>query len=115
VLLRVSGSATKIRVDLDALVSDQDSDCGVPAGSGLRRFARALVRETPGAGLSELRDALISELGIPAAVDAAAVAAFFNGLDRVADATGTDPDEPTMELVGQWLPTWPPDVSLLTR
>lgn len=70
----------------------------------MRRFARALVREAPGAGLSELRGAPISELGMPATVDAAAVAAFFNGFDRIADATVTDPDEPTIELVGQWLP-----------
>jgi hypothetical protein len=63
----------------------------------------AIGRATPEA-VSERRQVLVEDLGVEEAVDAASVAAFFDALDRVADATGTDPDQPTMELVGQWLP-----------
>jgi hypothetical protein len=105
VLLRVSGSATKTRVDLTALIGDESTDCGVDHGADLRQFALAIVRGgTPEDGLADRRSVLADNLGADAVVDAAAVAAFFNAFDRVADATGTDPDPPTMDLIGQWLP-----------
>ena len=103
-LLRVSGSATKTRVDLEALLADEESDCGVPGGALLRRFALRVIRGDIPDRIAPLRLAVAAELGTEATVDAAAVAAFFNAFDRIADATGTNPDEPTMQLLGQWLP-----------
>jgi hypothetical protein len=38
--------------------------------------------------LDEIRSAIRSGIGAAALVDAAAIAATFNGIDRVADATG---------------------------
>lgn len=103
-LLRVSGSATKTTVDLEALLADERADCGVPAGRALREFALAVIRERAPEEVSRSRERLSTEIGPAGAVDAAATTAFFNAFDRVADATGTDPDPPTMELIGQWLP-----------
>jgi alkylhydroperoxidase family enzyme len=100
----VSGSASKTRVDLEALVADETSDCGVVGGAALREFALAVVRDSTREALSDLRQVLVRDLGAEAAVEAAAVAAFFNAIDRVADATGTEPDQPTMDLINQWLP-----------
>ena len=63
------------------------ADGGVPAGSELAAFAEALVAADPGqlaAAISTLRQAV----GDAGWVDAAGVAATFNAIDRVADATG---------------------------
>lgn len=45
------------------------------------------------AALESARAAVIDTLGTDALVDAAAVAAIFNAIDRVADATGVPIDE----------------------
>jgi hypothetical protein len=57
----------------------------VPHGAALIRFAEAVV---DGADASDARRAVHDALGAAALVDAAAVIALFNAIDRVADATG---------------------------
>ena len=70
----------------------------------MRRFARATIVGTA-AELEASRLRLLQELGPEALVDAAAIVAFFNALDRVADATGTQIDEGMREMVDQLVPT----------
>lgn len=77
----------------------QSGDAGVEHGAMLMRFADALLSDD-GAALVERRNELRATLGDPAFVDAAAVAGFFNGIDRVADATGTPVDKPYAAMAG---------------
>jgi len=65
---------------------------GVPAGSVLAAFAEAIVTEDD--TLAQARSAVVAALGEAAMIDAAAVVAGFNGITRIADATGI-PLEPT--------------------
>lgn len=93
-----------MRVDLQAVVLGAvGADTGVPVGDRLRRFARATILGTPHE-LDAARAELLAEIGPEAVVDAAAVAAFFNAYDRVADATGTISDGPMRESVARLLP-----------
>ena len=60
---------------------------GVPHGAFLVDFAEAVLGDDE-ERLSRARTALRETLGNAALVDAAAVVAFFNAIDRIADATG---------------------------
>ncbi len=55
-----------------------------------------MVGDDP-AALGEARAALIAAMGTEAMVDASAVAAMFNAIDRVADSTGCPIDEDRLE------------------
>ena len=74
---------------------------GVENGAILIAFADAVVADDK-AALETTRRQVADNMGEAALVDAAGVAAFFNGIDRIADATGTpvDPvsDEATTEM-----------------
>jgi len=59
---------------------------GVPAGPILAAFAEAIVTEAD--SLAQARSAVAAALGEAAMIDAAAVVAGFNGITRIADATG---------------------------
>src|SRR5487761_736750 len=75
---------------------------GVPGSAALRRFAAAVAR---GSGVElETARAQAAKMGAEALVDAAAVAAFFNAFDRVADATGTIIDEPARDALAHLMP-----------
>lgn len=90
-LLRVSSQ----EVDLEAALSgDERADPRVPHGVSLRRFALAVHGGEPDE-LRWARGELIDLIGPQAVCDAACVAACFEALDRVADATGTRLDEAT--------------------
>jgi hypothetical protein len=75
-------------VDYDlALVNGAGAaDGNIPHGRLLAGFAEAVV--TDAAALPGLRARLVEAMGGAALVDAAAVVALFNAIDRVADATG---------------------------
>jgi len=62
-------------------------DGGVENGARLIRFATALLGKDV-AELTAARDDIIAIMGGEALTDTAAVAALFNAIDRVADATG---------------------------
>ena len=64
-----------------------EGDGGVPHGDLLVRFSEAVL-EDDGSALSQVRDQIRAQMGEAALVDTAAVAALFNAIDRVADATG---------------------------
>ncbi len=86
-LLRASGRHDGADYDLAAIVGDGDGDGGVPEGRLLSRFAEAILG-TDEAALATARRELNATLGPEALVDTAAVAALFNAIDRIADATG---------------------------
>ena len=63
-----------------------DAASGVPAGAVLAAFAEAIV--TGADILPQARSAVVAALGEAAMIDACAVVAGFNGITRIADATG---------------------------
>ena len=73
----------------------------MPNGALMIEFAEA-VWDSDDARLAAARDAIIAEMGAAALVDSAGIAATFNAIDRVADATGIPIDEerlaPTAEF-----------------
>lgn len=75
---------------------DAGGDFGVAAGDVLVAFADAVIGGDA-AQLDGARHALIEALGDAALSDSAAVVALFNGIDRVADATGQPLDDWTDE------------------
>ena len=75
-----------------AVIKGDASGGGVEHGDLLVKFAEAILGGTD-AELDTVRSRLCAEMGPPAMVDAAAVAALFNAIDRVADSTGI-PVEP---------------------
>jgi len=61
-------------------------DGGIHSGAILRRYAQAILKD--GDDLIPAREAAIAELGTPATIQAASIVASFDGINRVADATG---------------------------
>ena len=59
-------------------------------------FAEAVLGDDE-AKLQQARDDLVQAAGAEAFVDAAAVVALFNAIDRVADATGTPLEDVKVE------------------
>ena len=90
-LLRASGEAIDEDVRLEGSIGEGDG--GLPHGAALLRFAEAATRGSD--DLAESRSALIEAVGGAAFIEAAATVAIFNGLVRVADATGVPLDEGT--------------------
>ena len=90
-LLRASGQAIDEDVQLEGSVGDGDG--GLPHGAELLRFAEAATRGSE--DLAASRSALIDAVGGTGFIEAAATVAIFNGLVRVADATGIPLDEGT--------------------
>jgi len=84
------------------VIGTGDGEVGVVHGKLLLAFADAVVGDDD-AELDRVRVALIEELGEAAFVDAAATAASFNSVVRVADATGIPIEEykkgPTREIL----------------
>ena len=91
-LLRASSQYQDQKVDLQRVIGAIDGDGGVPQGDLIVSFAEAVLGDNPNL-LTKTRQALSVALGESALVDSAAVAAGFNGIDRVADATGIPIDE----------------------
>ncbi len=71
-------------------------DTGVGNGAILIAFADAVVADDK-AALGSSRRQIADAMGEAALVDAAGVAAYFNGIDRIADATGTPVDPASAE------------------
>jgi hypothetical protein len=90
-LLRESSRALGAPADLEAALRDPASDAGVPHGALLKGFARAALVEPD--RLAECGAVLRSALGEEAWLEAASTVAAFEGLVRVADATGIEVDD----------------------
>jgi hypothetical protein len=91
-LLRASGQTEGKEVDIHA-ITDADADSGVPHGSALTAFAEATVLGSADE-VARTRDVVALEMGAEAVVDAAAVAANFQRMVRIADSTGIPLDKP---------------------
>ena len=85
-MLSWSSAETGQEIDLSA-VADGRPGVGLPHGDALLRFAGACAGRDDGE-LSEARAALIAEADEAFMVDAAAVAANFEMMTRLADGTG---------------------------
>ena len=91
-LLRASGQQENRDYNLSAVTRNR-GDGGVPHGSVIRRLVEAAIGgqwET----LEALRGQGAQEMGEQRTVDVLTVAAGFNGITRVADATGIPLDAP---------------------
>ena len=90
--LRESGQASGQTYALNGVTEGGES--GVPHGDELLAFVAAAVGGSD-AELDAARAALIDRIGPHAFVSAASVTAFFNGIVRIADASGIplDPNE----------------------
>lgn len=92
-LLRASGEKESADYDLTA-ITDRSKDSGVQHGELLT----ALAEQTAAGDWQALKATLvtaIAAMGEQQAVDALVVASAFNGITRVADATGIPLDENT--------------------
>ena len=94
-MLRESAKATNTEIDLKGLTSHSLGDSGVANGGLLADFVEAVLGNAE-TRLVVARQRLLKELGDEGVVDASAVIANYNALDRVADATGI-PLEATKE------------------
>lgn len=84
----LSWSSTKTGGDVDlSAVAAGDGDTGVEHGDALLAFATACA-ERDDEVLARTRDALVSATDVDFMVDAAAVAANFEMMTRLADGTG---------------------------
>jgi hypothetical protein len=85
-LLRESSRAKGEPYDLGLLVG-AEGDGNIPHGALLVAFADAVLGDDD-RRLAETRTAVGQKIGGAALVDAAAIVATFNAIDRVADSTG---------------------------
>lgn len=85
-MLRESSNAKGEGYDLN-LLTGAGGDGNIAHGALLVSFADAVLG-TDDRRLDEIRAAIRSRMGDAALVDAAAIVATFNAIDRVADATG---------------------------
>lgn len=91
-MLRESVQHKKADPDFQAITGDGDAEAtGVDHAALLIEFAESVVAADD-ARLASARGSLQAAVGPAGVVDAAGVAAFFNGIDRVADSTGTQMD-----------------------
>ncbi|MYE22831.1 MAG: hypothetical protein F4Y01_02625 [Gammaproteobacteria bacterium] len=94
-LLRASGQRENRDFNLNA-VNEEGSDSGVEHSDHLRALTEAAVGSRWDE-LAAIRDEAAAAMGEQAMVDALTVAAGFNGITRVADATGIPLDPTTQE------------------
>ncbi|MFM2072843.1 MAG: hypothetical protein RLZZ623_3107 [Actinomycetota bacterium] len=101
-MLSWSSHEDHLEINLVALADGRD-DVGLPLGAELLRFASAAADLTDGpegAGRAEMgaaRAALAAAAGEAAMVDAAAVAANFHMMTRLADGTGARYPAPSLD------------------
>lgn len=75
-----------------AVITGKAPGDGIAHGELLVSFAEALLGDDE-PELARLRASVVGDLGAKAFVDAAAVAALFNAIDRVASSTGIPVEE----------------------
>jgi len=90
-LLRASSKAKGESFDLSLIVG-KPGDGNIPHGALLVTFAEAVLG-VENERLADTQSRIRAALGDAALVDAAAIVATFNAIDRVADATGIQLEE----------------------
>ena len=88
----MSGQVSGDDVDPSLVMGHGLGDGGVAHGQSLVAFVEAVMGDDDGV-LANRREQLAEEIGSEGLVDAIAVIAMFNYVDRVADATGIPLDE----------------------
>lgn len=95
-MLRASAQATSTEVDIRAVNGHAGSAAiGIEFGPELLRFAESVALRSP--DLPERRRELLEVAGPAVLVDAAGVAANFQRMVRIADATGIPLDSTAVE------------------
>ncbi|MBT7334106.1 MAG: hypothetical protein HN856_07010 [Gammaproteobacteria bacterium] len=97
-LLRASGQNENKQYEVNSVTSD-DLDSGVAHGPWLRALTQATIKGE-WQELAELRVAAQEAMGHQQMLDVLTVAAAFNGITRVADATGIPLDHNTAQETG---------------
>jgi hypothetical protein len=98
-LLRASGERDEQDYDLSAVTSTAGA-----AGVAQERWLRQLTEQSIGGEWALLRETFAGArqaLGLQETVDTLTVAAAFNGITRVADATGIPLDHNTEQTTGE--------------
>ena len=90
-LLRESSQAIAQDVELDSTIGGEGAEL-IPAGQELIDFGEAV---TTGNSLDSARENLRAKLSSEAFIEAAGIAAIFNGLVRTADSSGIPLDDST--------------------
>jgi DNA-binding phage protein len=85
-------------------VMDGASEMRVPHATELLDFVAAALSFDP-VRIAATRDAVLNTMGEPAMADAAAVIAGFNGITRIADATGIPLEDFKAEQSENWRAT----------
>ena len=102
-MLRESIQAAGTAINLDGLA---DANCteieGIPHSTVILEFANAFMTRDPGK-LALARDNLEREMNTEALIDAIAVAANFQRMVRIADATGIPSDPDMMEMQAEFV------------
>ena len=80
------------------MLGEAGDESGIANAGLLIEFAEAAVGADP-ARLDAAREAVIATMGEAALSDTAAVAALFNAIDRVADATGIPVEDEKAAMV----------------
>ena len=97
-MLSLSADINASDVNLQMINGDESaSSGGIVHGKALMKFAEALAGRDEG-DLASARSALMDEAGAEVLVDAAAVAANFQRMVRIADSTGIPLDERSAAL-----------------
>jgi hypothetical protein len=86
-MLRASSDHNGDDIDIAALTGSAVGDSGIAEGDRLVALAEAVIADNA-QDMKIARAAVQAALGDAALVDAAGIIGMFNGLDRVADATG---------------------------
>lgn len=95
-LLSISGENTSQEFNLESVTRVGEGKVGIPHEVILLKVAEAVYRGE-GKELARVREEAQKILGPQALVDTIAVAAGFNGITRIANATGLPLDETTRD------------------
>jgi hypothetical protein len=98
-LLRESSTAKGEQYDL-TLLTGGDGDGRIPHGRLLVGFADAVLGGD-NRRLAKIRSEIRTTMGDAALVDAAAIAATFNAIDRIADSTGIPIEDANAESTAE--------------
>lgn len=85
--LRGSAKNAGKELRLEAVLGKDAEDCGIDNARALIDFVEAIINRND-TELVRTRDVLTGEIGTDGMIDAAAVAANFQRMVRIADATG---------------------------
>jgi len=97
--MALRGSAQKggKEIKLEAVMGQEADDCGIDNARALIAFVETFINRDA-AALAQARTVLVGEMGSDAMIDAAAVAANFQRMVRIADATGIPIDPQVSQM-----------------